>query len=175
MKKILATILAGLMLASASAVSFSAAENDINESGGNGTTKVTVDFNGSIFKVTVPTILPIEVDSENNVTVAHNAVITNLGDAPVKVAAARLNGSNSWSIVDFDTDFKTIPVDSKKYGMVINNAEVATDGTIALTGFTAIGGGETHAVTYDANVAIQSMPLNGAEIGKVIFTVTWDN
>lgn len=155
-----------------SIVSFSAATS-VNESGESGSSKVEANFSGSSFKVAVPTVLPIDVDENNNVTVATDARIVNSGSGAVEVTNATVEGQNDWSIVDFETDFKKVPVNTKQYGMIINNSEVATDGNLPVTGFNKIDGGDSHTITYDANVAIQGEPINKAIVGKVVFTVAW--
>ncbi len=172
MKKFLATALSCAMLMSMGTVGFSAAET-INQSGETGSTKVTVDIASAKFKATVPTVLPIHVDSENVVTVATDARIANASSGPVEVKNARVEGVNGWSIVPFSTNFKKVPVNAKQYGMIINNSEVATTGNVAIGGFDVIPGGETIPVTYDANVAVQSDPIKDYNIGKVVFTVGW--
>ena len=175
MKKFLATALSCAMLMSMGTVGFSAAVNksEVTQSGGAGESRVTVDIASAKFKATVPTVLPIYVDSENVVSVANNARIANASSGPVEVKNARVENVNSWSIVPFNTDFKKVPVNLKQYGMIINNSEVATTGSFSIAGFDVIPGDETIPVTYDANVAIQSDPLKDYNIGKVVFTVGW--
>ena len=175
MKKILTSVLVGAMLMSMGTAGFSAAVNksEVTQSGGTAESRVTVDIASAKFKATVPTVLPIYVDSENVVTVANNARIANASSGPIEVKNARVENVNGWSVVPFNTNFKKVPVNLKQYGMIINNSEVATTGSFSIAGFDIIPGDETIPVTYNANVAIQSDPLKDYNIGKVVFTVGW--
>ena len=122
-------------------------------------------------RVTVPSVLPIYVDSNDNVTVAENAVISNLSEGPVEVTNVGVVADNGWSLVPFGTDFKKVPVDTKEYGMTMYNDDVI-DG-VDLTLFDIIGGGDNIRVVYDGNVAIQADAIGHLDIGHVVFTVAW--
>ena len=149
------------------------AENEILVSGNNGKSIVTLDYNTANLKVTVPTVLPVTVDSDNNVTVSDNAQISNLSNGQVDVTDCTLSGQNEWSIVPFGTDFTKVPVNTKQYGFKLKNTVAQNNGTIALDNFDTIDGGDSMALPYDANVAIQSEAINGSDIGQIVFTVAW--
>jgi hypothetical protein len=168
-KKILGIGLAAVMAFSASAMAVSAAE--INQSGGSGTSRVELSVNASPLKVTVPSVLPIWVDSDNNMTVATDAKITNLSAAPVEVTDLSVTGDNGWSVVPFDTDFTKVPVDTKQYGMTMYNDDVVDGVNVGLFG--RLDGGAFKDVVYDGNVAIQSSDINKFDIGHVVFTVAY--
>ena len=168
-KKILGIGLAAVMAFSASAMAVSAAE--INQSGGSGTSVVQLSVNASPLKVTVPSVLPIWVDSDNNVTVATDAKITNLSAAPVEVTDLSVTGDNGWSVVPFNTDFTKVPVDTKQYGMTMYNDDVVDGVNVGLFG--RLDGGAFTNVVYDGNVAIQSSDINKFDIGHVVFTVAY--
>ena len=168
-KKLLGIGLAAVMAFSASAMAVSAAE--INQSGGSGTSRVELSVNASPLKVTVPSVLPIWVDSDNNVTVATDAKITNLSAAPVEVTDLSVTGDNGWSVVPFDTDFTKVPVDTKQYGMTMYNDDVIDGVNVGLFG--RLDGGAFKDVVYDGNVAIQSSDINKFDIGHVVFTVAY--
>ena len=168
-KKILGIGLAAVMAFSASAMAVSAAE--INQSGGSGTSRVELSVNASPLKVTVPSVLPIWVDSDNNVTVATNAKITNLSAAPVEVTDLSVTGDNGWSVVPFNTDFTKVPVDTKQYGMTMYDDDVVNGVNVGLFG--RLDGGAFKDVVYDGNVAIQSSDINKFDIGHVVFTVAY--
>lgn len=167
-KRIASLSLTAIMLLG-SAVSVQAA--DISSSGGNGSSKVTVDVSSRTFRVTVPSVLPIWVDSDNNVTVADNAKIRNLSDGPVDVTNVSVEADNGWSLVPFNTDFKKVPVDTKQYGMTMYGDDVV-DG-VDLSLFDRIDGSDEISVVYDGSVAIQQRDINKADIGHVVFTVAW--
>lgn len=152
-----------------SAVSVQAA--DISSSGGNGSSKVTLNVSSRTFRVTVPSVLPIWVDSDNNVTVADNAKIRNLSEGPVDVTNVLVEADNGWSLVPFNTDFKKVPVDTKQYGMTMYGDDVV-DG-VDLSLFDRIDGSDEISVVYDGSVAIQQRDINKADIGHVVFTVAW--
>ena len=167
-KKLTSMVLAGVMALSVMA---SVTAADINQSGGSGDSKVTLDINSRNLKVTVPSVLPIWVDSDNNVTVATNAKIQNRSDGPVDVTDVSVEADNNWSLVDFNTDFSKVPVDTKQYGMTMYNDDVI-DG-VDLSLFDRIDGSDEIAVVYNGNVAIQSSDINKFDIGHVVFTVAW--
>ena len=169
-KRIASLGLTAIMLLG-SAVSVQAA--DISSSGGNGSSKVTVDVASRTFRVTVPSVLPIWVDSDNNVTVANNAKIRNLSEGPVDVTNVSVEADNGWSLVPFNTDFKKVPVDTKQYGMTMYGDDVV-DG-VDLSLFDRIDGSDEISVVYDGSVAIQQRDINKADIGHVVFTVAWAN
>ena len=79
--------------------------------------------------------------------------------------------TNTWSIVDFNTDFKQVPVDTKQYGFKVRDDDVY-DG-ISVSSFETTDGGSAQDLPYDANVAIQSNATSDEEIGRIIFTVAW--
>lgn len=167
-KRIASLSLTAIMLLG-SAVSVQAA--DVSRSGGNGSSKVTLDVSSRTFRVTVPSVLPIWVDSDNNVTVADNAKIRNLSEGPVDVTNVSVEADNGWSLVPFNTDFKKVPVDTKQYGMTMYGDDVV-DG-VDLSLFDRIDGSDEISVVYDGNVAIQQRDINKADIGHVVFTVAW--
>lgn len=115
--KLVSTIMCAVLILG-SAVSAGAASN-ITQSGGTGDSKVTITTQSAPFKVTVPSVLPIWVDSDNNVTVATNAKINNLSDGPIEVTNVSVESQNGWTIVPFGTDFTKVPVDTKQYGMTM--------------------------------------------------------
>ena len=167
-KKLTSMVLAGVMALSVMA---SVTAADVNQSGGSGDSKVTLDINSRNLKVTVPSVLPIWVDSDNNVTVATNAKIQNRSDGPVDVTDVSVEADNNWSLVDFNTDFTKVPVDTKQYGMTMYNDDVIDGVNLSL--FDRINGSDEIAVQYNGNVAIQSSNINKLDIGHVVFTVAW--
>ena len=171
MKKIISLIMVLSILLSIGTISFNAA--DINKSGDSGSSKVTADIEEARFSVTVPTVLPIAVDADNNVTVADNAVVRNNNNGPVEITDISVKATGGWSLVGFNTDFTKRPVNTKEYGMVINATDTTSDGKILAECFSTIDGGGTHKVDYDGNVAIQSKATKDLHIGNVIFTIGW--
>ena len=144
--------------------------NYITQSGGSEQSIVTLDYNTANLKVTVPTVLPVNVDSNNNVTVADNAQISNLSNGSVDVTNAEIQ-TDEWSVVGFNTDFTKVPVDTKQYGFKLNGDDVS-DG-VNTSVFNTINGNDHIGLSYDANVAIQSQPITNEDIGRIVFTVAW--
>lgn len=147
--------------------------NMIMQSGGSRSSIVTLDYETANLRVTVPTVLPVSVDSDNNVTVSDNAKIVNNSKGQVDVTNAVLSGNNSWSLAAFDTDFKKVPVDTKQYGFKLQGYSVPVNGNAYNNQFDTIDGNSALDLSYDANVAIQSDATTDAEIGNIVFTVAW--
>ena len=148
-------------------------ESEITQSGNTGSSIVTLDYNTANLRVTVPTVLPVSVDSDNNVTVANNAKIINNSIGQVDVTNAVLSGNNSWTLSEFDTDFKNVPVGTKQYGFKLQGYNVPVSGNAYNNQFGTIAGNASLDLSYDANVAIQSEATKDAEIGNIVFTVAW--
>ncbi len=150
-----------------------AAENEITVSGNSGQSIVTLDYDVANLRVTVPTVLPVSVDSDNNVTVSDSAKIVNFSNGQVDVTNAVLSGSNSWTLAAFNTDFTKVPVDTKQYGFKLQGYSVPVSGNAYNSQFDTIDGDAALDLSYDANVAIQSNAISAAEIGRIVFTVAW--
>ena len=148
-------------------------ESEITVSGNNATSIVTLDYETANLRVTVPTVLPVTVDSDNNVTVSDNAKIVNNSKGQVDVTNAVLSGNNSWTLAAFDTDFTKVPVDTKQYGFKLQGYSVPVSGNAFNNQFDTIAGNSALDLSYDANVAIQSEAISDAEIGNIVFTVAW--
>ena len=146
------------------------APNDIKVSANNGRSKVALTTDTANLRVTVPTVLPVNVDSNNNVTVADNAQISNLSNGSVDVTNAEIQ-TDEWSVVGFNTDFTKVPVDTKQYGFKLNGDDVS-DG-VNTSVFNTINGNNHIGLLYDANVAVQSQPITNEDIGRIVFTVAW--
>ena len=146
---------------------------EIVQSGSSEQSIITLDYDTANLRVTVPTVLPVSVDSDNNVTVSDNAKIVNNSKGQVDVTNAVLSGNNSWTLAAFDTDFKKVPVDTKQYGFKLQGYSVPVSGNAYNNQFDTIAGNASLDLSYDANVAIQSEAISAAEIGNIVFTVAW--
>lgn len=147
---------------------------EITSPDGKGESKVVATIQPAVFSVTVPTVLPISVDKDRNIYTADNVVITNNSNGPVKVAGAQLTANNGWEIVENGTDYNAVPIDSKQFDMGMQETEVPTNGTIDVTLFDSIAGNSNISIVYNANVAVQSAAISGANIANIVFTVEWD-
>lgn len=145
----------------------------ISSSGSSEQSIVTLDYDTANLRVTVPTVLPVSVDSDNNVTVSDSAKIVNSSKGQVDVTNAVLSGNNTWTLAAFDTDFTKVPVNTKQYGFRLQGYSVTPEGNAYNNQFATIDGNSALDLSYDANVAIQSDATTDTEIGNIVFTVAW--
>ena len=204
-KKIISLVLAICMLASL-AISASASAlpsgNTVGESGGTGTSSVTLSStaDGSIggdpaatkMSVTVPTVLPVAVGTDGTVSTATDAKIINNSYGAVKVANVSIEAAQGWNLTAFG-DKATLAkekVDSNKFGFQIalgNGEKKLTDNKNAskqtLLGATVegcfmSGVGDTSAnsigIAYDAIVTPVSEAVTNTAIASVLFIIAWD-
>ncbi len=204
-KKIVSLILAVCMIASL-AISASAMElpsgNTVGESGGTGTSSVTLSStaDGSIggdpaatkMSVTVPTVLPIAVGTDGSVATASDAKIVNNSFGAVKVANVSIEAAQGWSLAAFGDKASLAheKVNSNKFGFSLslgNGAAQITDGknaskqtllTDAVEGCFMSGVGDQTAnsisISYDAIVTPVSEAVTNAAIASVLFIIAWD-
>lgn len=204
-KKTISLILAICMLASL-AISASAmelpADNMVGESGGTGTSSVTLSStaDGSIggdpaatkMSVTVPTVLPVAVGTDGTVSTATDAKIINNSYGAVKVASVSIEAAQGWNLTAFG-DKATLAkekVDSNKFGFQIalgNGEKKLTDNKnaskqtllgAAVEGCFMSGVGDpsanTATITYDAIVTPVSEAITNTAIASVLFIIAWD-
>ena len=204
-KKTISLILAICMLASL-AISASAmelpADNTVGESGGTGTSSVTLSStaDGSLdgdpaatkMSVTVPTVLPIAVGTDGTVNTASDAKIINNSYGAVKVNSVSIEAAQGWNLTAFG-DKATLAkekVDSNKFGFQIalgNGEKKLTDNKnaskqtllgAAVEGCFMSGVGDTSAnsigIAYDAIVTPVSEAVTNTAIASVLFIIAWD-
>jgi hypothetical protein len=204
-KKIVSLVLAICMLASL-AISASASElpadNMVGESGGTGTSSVTLSStaDGSIggdpaatkMSVTVPTVLPVAVGTDGTVSTATDAKIINNSYGAVKVNSVSIEAAQGWNLTAFG-DKATLAkekVDSNKFGFQIalgNGEKKLTDNKnaskqtllgAAVEGCFMSGVGDpsanTATITYDAIVTPVSEAITNTAIASVLFIIAWD-
>ena len=183
-KKIIAIVMAVMFVVAMATVSASA---EVTTSGGSDNTRVVLTYGsdtdndgvldkGANFRVTVPTELPFTVDSDNNVTVADNAKITNLSNGQVDVTAVSAATTGGWAIVANGTDFTKVPVDSKQFTFTLNGDNFGAGTSVDLTlgsAWTTIDGNDELALPYSGTFAIQSAAHTAEQIATVTFTVAW--
>ena len=204
-KKTISLILAICMLASL-AISASAmelpADNMVGESGGTGTSSVTLSStaDGSIggdpaatkMSVTVPTVLPVAVGTDGTVSTATDAKIINNSYGAVKVANVSIEAAQGWNLTAFGDKAMLAKekVDSNKFGFQIalgngekkltdnKNASKQTLLDSAIEGCYMSGVGDTSAntvaIAYDAIVTPVSEAVTNTAIASVLFIIAWD-
>ena len=204
-KKTISLILAVCMIASL-AISASAMElpsgNTVGESGGTGTSSVTLSStaDGSIggdpaatkMSVTVPTVLPVAVGTDGTVSTATDAKIINNSYGAVKVNSVSIEAAQGWNLTAFG-DKATLAkekVDSNKFGFQIalgngekkltdnKNASKQTLLDTAVEGCYMSGVGDTSAntvaIAYDAIVTPVSEAVTNTAIASILFIIAWD-
>ena len=139
------------------------------------TSIVTLNSEPSNMRVVIPAVLPITVDENNNVMTASNAQIQNLSQGQIQITNCVVETLNAWKLVDFDTNFNVVPVDSKQFGFKMQGFKVNPNGNAFNNQFDVIDGNSNLNINYDARLAVQSQNINSENIGKVIFTVSWYN
>ena len=204
-KKIISLVLAICMLASL-AISASASDlpsgNMVGESGGTGTSSVTLSStaDGSLggdpaatkMSVTVPTVLPIAVGTDGTVSTATDAKIVNNSFGAVKVNSVSIEAAQGWSLAAFGSKDTLAheKVNSNKFGFQLaigGGAAAATDNKnaskqtlldTAIEGCYMSGAGDTSAntvaISYDAIVTPVSEAVTNTAIASVLFIIAWD-
>lgn len=156
------------------------ASNIINSAGDSSTSTLILDMEATTFDVTVPTALPIYVDSTGLVTTADDAKIINNSYGSVIVSGLTITAKNDWTIVDHNNDLSQALVNTKEFGMVINNEATMNDGTITFNADNwpvICGSNDSNTdefnIIYSANIAPQADMLN-TDIAEIIFTIDWN-
>ena len=204
-KKTISLILAVCMIASL-AISASAMElpsgNTVGESGGTGTSSVTLSStaDGSIggdpaatkMSVPVPTVLPVAVGPDGTVSTATDAKIITHSYGAIEVNSVSIEAAQGWNLTAFG-DKATLAkekVDSNKFGFQIalgngekkltdnKNASKQTLLDTAVEGCYMSGVGDTSAntvaIAYDAIVTPVSEAVTNTAIASILFIIAWD-
>ncbi|MGN0550281.1 MAG: leucine-rich repeat protein [Acutalibacteraceae bacterium] len=150
------------------------AEENVSNAGSQGNSKVITTIEPAIFNVTVPYVLPISIDADQNVYVADNAALTNNSNGPIRVDSAVITTKDGWELVGSSTDFKTVPVNSKKITLDMMGEPVDVSGTVNAGLFSSVSGDSSLKIDYDANAAVQANALSNQNVADVLFTVEWD-
>lgn len=168
--KSLACTLMALMLCTSITPTLAA---EITTAGGDSGVDAILNAEASTFSVTVPTSLPIWVDSSGVLTVSTSAKIVNNSSGPVQVSGVEFIGKNGWSLASFDADLTTKKVGTKEVGFYLNG-DTTDQQTLNFTqdNWAEISGGSEQPLEYNANIAPQSEALK-EEIAEVIFTIGW--
>lgn len=135
--------------------------------------EVEVETDVATFDITVPTSMPITVSADGTVDTSSDFGITNNTNGIIYVDSVEVDTLNSWSIVDFDTDFSKEKVNLKQFGLKINGDEVSTSGVITsgnVADWDMAGENETIDIAYNANIAVQGDYIS-EKIANVTFTL----
>ena len=197
--KFLALALALCMMLCMSVTAFAA---DIEESGGSGSTPVSLsstedgtlggDPSATAMNVTVPTALPMAMSQTGDVTTADNCQIINNSYGAVRVKSVTISAASDWNLTAFG-DKSTLAgekVDSNKLGfaltlgggtqVVTDSSNTATQTLIStpLTGCFMTGIGDASGNAIDVDYAAIVTPLSSAvtdtTVANVVFVIEWD-
>ena len=198
--KLTSLILAACMLC---AMSVSASAAEINQSGGSGTTPVSLTTtNGGIggeggeitptrLNVIVPTSLPMAMSDDGTVVTASDCKIVNKSYGAVRVKSVTISAADEWNLTAFG-DKSTLAgekVDSNKLGFALSigggkqvktTSDKATQQLITnpIDGCYMTGIGDTAnnfvSIDYDAIVTPLSGAVNNATVANVVFVIEWD-
>ena len=127
MKKILSVALCAAMLLCAAVPVFGAETTGSVVEPGDATAEAVVTAVGCAFSVTVPSALPVSVNSMGDVFVANNAKIVNESAGAVEVKDVQFAPANGWAAVAFDKDFVGLAMNLKEIGFIINAHGTAHD------------------------------------------------
>lgn len=86
-----------------------------------------------LFSAYVPSTLPIKVDKDGNVHTPSNAAIIN-GVSTKGIAVTNIQASldNGWQAKSWNTDFSTLPENSKYVGLQLRGDTLSNDGSFSL-------------------------------------------
>ncbi len=197
--KFLALALALCMMLCMSVTAFAA---DIEESGGSGSTPVSLsstedgtlggDPSATAMNVTVPTALPMAMSQTGDVTTADNCQIINNSYGAVRVKSVTISAASDWNLTAFG-DKSTLAgekVDSNKLGfaltlgggtqVVTDSSNTATQTLIStpLAGCFMTGIGDASGNAIDVDYAAIVTPLSSAvtdtTVANVVFVIEWD-
>ena len=199
MKKILSIVLVFSLCLCMGVTAFAA---EVNTNGGTGSTPVSLSSTddgtmsgkpaATAMSVTVPTVFPMAMAQNGDVTTATDCKIVNNSYGPVRVKSVTINAANGWKLTAFGnkSTLANEKVDSNKFGFSVTiggGTAVKTDASNAstqkliaspVTGCYMSGVGNTSGnsipVQYSAIVTPLSAPVTNANIANVVFVIEWD-
>lgn len=141
---------------------------------GQATSVVTVDAEPVQMTVTVPSILPANVNATGQAIVATDARVTNKSYGPVVVQKIDVVPNGSWAIADENHDFSAVKVGTKLVKVSIDGQAAAADGSVALSGnWTIPGNNQSRPFSYGVKIPAQKASFT-ENLASVVFTVDWD-
>lgn len=206
MKKKISLILALLMIFAMGTSVFATA---IGENGGTTTpdtpaySEVELTGAATTFSVTVPMVLPLNMDANGKITTA-SGNITNNSYGPVEITKEEITVNKAgtettgWGLVSFQTNMSEKEVGTKVLGFCLNGNEISTDGTSfvfydklreehggnsgpnytggsrVIPGIHSLGNTSSYALNYRAKAPARSEVINNEVVAHVVFTFAWD-
>ena len=128
------------------------------------------DIQPAVFSVTVPTSLPVHVDSQGQITAADTAQIVNHSNDAVHIVDIDVDAVGEYSLVGFDEDFSTKLVDSKQIAISINDSKTQSDGSFTFDSsqFSAIAPNGSQSIDYEVKATMSSTYLVGEHAANII-------
>lgn len=179
MKRILSVILSMMLLLSTVPV------YAISVSGGTGTTDIVITADAATFSVTVPTSIPVNVDSNAVVTCPASLQISNDSAAPIEVTSIEIQ-NGQWSITDYNhgdrSKLAKAKVDADMLGLAFKPsggkwAETCATGTqslgIDVDEWVVASQGSLAFSCKGIATAVSNSISEPVAAAKVIFTVGW--
>lgn len=164
--------------------------NELSAEDKSGISPIMLETSGLYFSVTVPTVLPVYVNEQNQHFEAKNVSIINNSYGPVKVTAARVSEKGSWKLAAYDeAALDKEKVNTPVYGMMIDGKEVAaTDAAIedvtlgtelskVMAPSSVTDKSNVLTFGYQVKTAPQAKEIDrdhAATLGNVVFTLAWD-
>ena len=135
--------------------------NYMGEAGSTSDINAIADVEGMVFRVVIPSTLPIYIDEYNNVTVADNATVNNLSSAAVKIKEVEIMESpdTDWTLVEGSPS-------------AIRDAKEFTF-TTTLTDGIVLEKDEVLSFAYDAKISPLTEFTTSLNLAVIRLTVDW--
>lgn len=126
------------------------------------------------FNVTVPTSIPVAVNSEGKVTCAGNAKIINNSYGPVCIKAFKVQPQNGWTLVDFTENLrKGHKFGENKFAVNLCGQFVPSSGLATIEGGMPIPGHSSIPFPYQFKISPVAEALTQT-IASIVIVVDWD-
>ncbi len=133
----------------------------------------STDTGEKVIDVTVPTSIPLYQKSNGDI-IGNTINIANNSSLPIKIESINVIANNEWRLIRGDTDIKSELIDSKKFGISIEQVPNDENGNIPITGhLNNIAGGENLSLKFDAVITPSTSEGRDIEIADVVFVVKW--
>ena len=111
-----------------------------------------------------------EAEGDNGYTVDNECPL-----GPVVIEKIKVVSKSTWSIEDFNADYKNMRASSNKIGLSINGAAVQTNGTLTLNESlrSVIRNKESKALSFEAKLPAQRTAIQDNALG-IVFTIDFD-
>lgn len=158
--------------------------------------QVELTGEATLFSVTVPMVLPLEMKADRSVVTTPGTIINN-SYGPVEIVKEEINAANGWTLVSYGTDMKDKNVGSNLLGFCLNGNEITatTDGnnfvfyhkgivpdsgnysdpaSRVIPGIVDLGEKSSFHINYRAKVPARSETITDTVVAHVVFTFAWD-